>query len=271
MPMLKKNRIYFSFLIFSLSCTACSIGQAIVDERFESESEFSRIWKSSCRKSSKLEFSSKMFVSGESSLHITFLRDTVLKTKRCEITPQLSAKQLGGYGKQYWYRLNYFIPDSWEFEQDDRQIDIVGQWHHHKSGAYGGPPPLALQIVNNRWVIRVSSGNPMGGRGFDDRIISHKTFLDSVYVERGKWVEWIFQVKWSAEDEGILRVWKDGELALDLKAISNCYLATNQYLKVGMYKARWYNSDKGLSNSDYREIYIDNVLISQEEIQSIYK
>ena len=186
------------------------------------------------------------------------------------------------YGKEYWYRINHYIPSSWVFEECLKNHDVITQWHNlnglNSSCDKKGPPNLAIKIggkegtdeIGNRWYLAL---NAEAEHTCDDRLKENK--LDTAFylskVERGTWTEWVVHVKWSANQDGFLEVWKDRKQVVDYDG-PTCYRNLGVYLKMGVYKSSWYENinsseeellrkGKCKSNVDQRVLYIDDVKI----------
>ena len=84
-----------------------------------------------------------------------------------------------------------------------------------------------------------------------------------VLADRGRWVDWVFHVRWSAGDDGFIEVWRDGEQIVDDTGV-NCVPAEfAPYLKFGIYKWPW-SSDEGAAASSItrRVMHFDEIRIA---------
>jgi hypothetical protein len=79
--------------------------------------------------------------------------------------------------------------------------------------------------------------------------------------ETGKWTDWVFRVKWSYLNDGIVEVWKDGK-----KVVSRIDMPIGfndqkgPFFKMGIYKGQWEKEPADGSTLDavsYRVIYHD--------------
>ncbi len=191
-------------------------------------------------------------------LHIHFNRDKNNGNhKRAEIIRKGQQKEFE-YGKEYWYQIRLLIPENWIFD-NAHNMDIVTQWHHSKAYKYGGTMPLAISIRGDSWRIKSSSGNPISSNNFDKDAIKTTVLLDSLKIEKGVWINWRIHALWSAEDNGLIEIWKDGELVVKRLNSPNCYKDTGLYLKFGIYKPRW-NKYPIIVNT--RDIYFDDIIIT---------
>jgi len=70
----------------------------------------------------------------------------------------------------------------------------------------------------------------------------------------------VFHVKWSHKSDGILQVWKDGQLIVDKKGPNTYNDQVGPYFKIGVYKPDWKENPQA-SNTDKRVLYFDQVRI----------
>ncbi|MHC5056498.1 MAG: heparin lyase I family protein, partial [Planctomycetota bacterium] len=97
-------------------------------------------------------------------------------------------------------------------------------------------PNLTICINNANWFIRQSYGCAQ------TKPTRTSTRLEDP-VRPGEWVSWVVHAKWSPGDDGILQVWKDGRLVMDIKG-ANVYstigVEYTPYLKTGIYRPEWH-------------------------------
>ena len=156
---------------------------------------------------------------------------------RCEILPWVGSTVLGRlvrepFEKDRWYAFSVLLPEGWT---PDPENEVIAQWHGSKDvffGEKGGRgPPLAVRVVGNEWRIT---------HGFDEDLVSSPGAKASRIVARspispGKWVDFLFHVRWSYQGTGLTRIWMNDELVVDLKG-SNAYNDfRGVYLKIGNY------------------------------------
>ena len=156
-----------------------------------------------------------------------------------------------------WYAVSLYLPEEY---QEDPTPEIVTQWHatpDFDKGETWRSPPLALLTHEGKWRIgwrwdskRVTEGNtPEGSQG---------RTLGS--YETGRWTDWVFHVKWSWEEDGLLQVWKDGKQVIHHKGPNAYHDKTGTYFKTGIYK--WpFKSDPDAAKVDKRVLYVDEIRI----------
>ncbi|WBQ08344.1 heparin lyase I family protein [Kribbella sp. CA-293567] len=136
----------------------------------------------------------------------------------------------------------------------DRSRDIVSQWHdcdNVDQGCDGGSPPLALMTERGNWKIDFL-GN----------------ILDLGAYQPTQWTDWVFHVKWSTGNDGVLEIWKNGQRMVPAyKGRTFTKGPRSPYFKFGIYKWDW-NKNKNTNNppSDTRKrvLYYDALRLGNE-------
>lgn len=134
-------------------------------------------------------------------------------------------------GSERWYAYSIYLPTDWW--QDENKIHLV-QWHGTEDAGetgIGRNPPLTLIALRSELRIRqlwsarrIQSAN------------ENRTDLWKGKLERGKWLRFVFHMKWSYKSDGFLEVWKDGKKIVDQRNHPNCYNdAEGPYFNLGLY------------------------------------
>ena len=153
-------------------------------------------------------------------------------------------------GEEYWYGFSTYWPDSWK---PDTQSELFAQWVGWRS--YG--PSLAIYIYGKNYRIRKRWAQ--GSKGYKN------LWRGEVPKDKGKWVDWVFHVRWSTGEDGLVDAWKDG-----MKIVSdrgrNCGPGEfADYFKFGIYKWPWKNPpEKAPSTVTQRTLYIDEIRIGDK-------
>ena len=93
-----------------------------------------------------------------------------------------------------------YLPNGFPYVPNHYANNIV-EWHVD-GGDGPGPDPLPARRVSER---RVHAGSPHG---------THRLLTDSLevrYLATGRWVNFVFRVKWASDNNGIVEGWMDGE------------------------------------------------------------
>tara|TARA_R110000850_G_scaffold60338_1_gene138571 strand:+ start:1407 stop:2231 length:825 start_codon:yes stop_codon:yes gene_type:complete len=152
--------------------------------------------------------------------------------------------------EEYWYGFSTYWPNSWE---PDTQSELFVQWVGWRE--YG--PSLAIYVYGENYKIkkRWAAGNS-----------SYKSMWSGKLSEdKGEWVDWVFHVKWSSGDDGLVEAWKNGEKIVSDKG-RNCGPGEfAPYFKFGIYKWPWKElPEKTPSTLARRTLYIDEIRIGDK-------
>ena len=176
-------------------------------------------------------------------------------------------KYEGKIGGHYWYGISIYLANDYI---PDNTWEIVAQWHGWPDGYTDGDkviqpgeeswrsPILSIKTTGGKWSIRNRSTSIANTQS------SKMDVFELGIYETGKWVDWVFHMKWSYESDGVLEVWKDGELVVN-KQGANCYNdRVGPYFKMGMYKGwkEWWLSDWRHDVVDERTVYHDELRIA---------
>lgn len=159
-----------------------------------------------------------------------------------------------------WYRFSIFLPE--EFGIDSVE-EIVAQWHEVPDfdlGETWRSPPIALQINKDKWVASVMWASDAVNT---NKTLSGKKSEQLGVIEKGKWVDWIFHIRFSHKDDGVLQIWKDGNQVLDYTGPNYYNDRVGPYFKIGIYKWRWQDVHNK-SVVTQRILYFDRVKISDQ-------
>jgi len=118
-------------------------------------------------------------------------------------------------GDEFWYALSVFVPADWA--SDDVPV-TVAQWHGAPDTFLlegHQPPPLRLNVVGDRWLV----AKAWDARRWSGPMLRHLepqggALLLTAPLDKGRWVDWLFRVRWSYGADGLVEVWKDGALAV---------------------------------------------------------
>ena len=183
---------------------------------------------------------------------------------RTEIQP--NALSSAGYtsgmfakmGADYWYGLRTLMGNDWK--ETDKADTIITQWHARPDA---GNPPVALQTKlgsdgkqHYNLIIR-SNPDADGTTGYK---YIKQIDLGVIDGDIGKWVDWVWHIKWAADGQGYLQLYKDGKLAVDFKGGTAYVDSIGPYMKVGLYKYDWKSgTDTG---ADSRTLYVDDIRVA---------
>jgi hypothetical protein len=162
-------------------------------------------------------------------------------------------------GRDFWYQGRVLLPADWTISATT--VNIM-QWRGTRDIIFGESttvPPLALDVTGNRWRVL---------KAWDDRWISpdvprvqgHRPIASSP-ITPGQWTTWTFHMRWSPTSDGLVQIWKDGALLLDLPGPIGFNDLIGPYMKVGVYIPGWL--ENGLEkNVRARSVYFDELTAS---------
>ena len=159
---------------------------------------------------------------------------------------------------EYWYGFSNYLPDDFV---KDRSYEIVSQWHARPDSDLGESwrsPQLTLAVygdkwrVSNRWDPKkvTQNNNPRPEGGAEGWWVGK--------IEKEKWTDWVFHVKWSYQSDGLIEVWKDGKLVVRKTGPNTYNDEVGPFQKLGIYKPDW-KERPHKSKTTKRVLYYDNV------------
>jgi Polysaccharide lyase len=157
-------------------------------------------------------------------------------------------------GEEYWYGIRIFVPTTWVA---DNSYEVVTQWHGANSG-----PGVSLRMDNpgvsaglhaqteiaDHWLLMVT------GKPFD---------LGLVASSAGKWVDWVFRIRWSPSTGGRITVWRNKLWVTDVRRPTMYADQYGPYWKFGIYKSPWKQVPTLVPIQSHRTLLFDNVRIGQ--------
>jgi hypothetical protein len=184
---------------------------------------------------------------------------TELVAKRLPTTAFDSGK-LAHMGEEYWYGIRIFVPSTWKA---DNTYEVVTQWHGDDYG-----PPITLRMdcpgvsagihppkveIADRWLL-VISNNVSNSNAF---------VLGYIAPSVGKWVDWVFRIRWSAADDGKITIWRNKRWVMEFAGPTMHTQTAGPYWKFGIYKSPWKQVPDLVPTQSHRTLLFDNVRIAQ--------
>lgn len=221
---------------------------------FESGSIAPDLWQKDTSKNCNLGIVDNPVRSGKAAVQFS-----ASSKSRCELVPHTVRGRFGSlkrkfirepYRQDRWYKFSTFLQGPWERHKSN---EVLAQWHASPdpiiANEHGRGPPLALRVVDD--YFRISYG-------WDNKFISTEKHIGKYtlwydHLETDSWIDWVFHVRWSYESDGLVRIWKNGELIVDYKGPNAYNDLRGNYLKLGIYHPR---PERTVTFDD---IYIDDV------------
>ncbi len=228
------------------------------------------------------KIASEKFLGSTPALKISLNRIEDKVTYRTELVPRkmplsdFSKGKFAQIGNEYWYGIRVFLPQNWE---SDRNKEIVMQWHGQPDldeGETSRNPPLSLMIGGNSGenyllVIRADSKKLTPSHGGKNRYTRDESYnLGLISEDLGRWISWVYRIRWSYKDDGLITVWKDGRIVFNEVNRANTFNDKyGPYFKFGIYKWVW-NPDDPAYVPPYginsRTIYFDDLRIGAGDV-----
>ncbi len=195
---------------------------------------------------------------GEHAAGFTIRRDDPL------VKGSLRAELRGAsarFGRDLGYAFSLYVPDDWAASPI---LTTAVQWHAVPDkllGEKGRPPPLSLNVTDETFWVQVNWDRARITRGwFGESGSAGSAQVWSGPLERGRWIDWLFKVRWSPDDDGVIEVWRDGERLARREGPNayNDFLAP--YLKLGVYNWGWLDP-AAAPVTDERTFYFDEIKV----------
>ena len=84
--------------------------------------------------------------------------------------------------------------------------------------------------------------------------------MDLGPVDKNKWNDWVFHIRFSYKSDGILEIWKNKVKVFSMSGPNSFNDQHYPYFKIGIYKWGW-NGWASYSPEDKRVLYVDEVRI----------
>lgn len=186
---------------------------------------------------------------------------------RCGERSELRMKKTQ-IGQTYWYGWSMYLPSDW---QDTKEgFDIFSQWATYPTPRNGNFTCGA----NGSYIVRNGSNVvfKFQHKGDSTDIQCDRYTLAKISDIRGKWVDFVMQVKWTGDKDGFMKLWmKTGDSSYVQKVDYKGRTYWNDegegpYFKTGLYKGapnfkgpapRYLYTDEyrlGDSNSSFAEV-----------------
>jgi hypothetical protein len=166
-----------------------------------------------------------------------------------------------------WYGILTYVPEDWKIDPN-KGADILIQWHAVPGNWRPTHPNLIICIQNSNWHLRQHFGSPQ-------KAPKRKLFKLEKPLQPGAWVSWVIRAKWSPKKDGLVRIWKNGDVVLDQKG-PNAYGTIGKeytpYLKAGLYHSEWHLNSEArkkryeteIPGVTKKEIYVAKVVVGSE-------
>jgi len=224
-----------------------------LESTFESPGDLDKWTKEICRPDA-LRISGERARKGRSSARFEFSKSDVTGFNgyvRAEL-------RLGSEADaERWYGFSNYLPADFVA---DPMAEKIAQWHEVPDWDLGETwrsPPISLGVENDRFYVQILwAAAPVNTNDTKDG----EKKVDLGPVDRDKWNDWVFHIRFSWKPDGVLEIWKNKRQIFSYYG-PNCFNDKSlPYFKIGIYKWAW----KGwaeYSPEEKRVLYYDEVRI----------
>lgn len=229
-----RTRRLVHLLVLAASLGGVPWGAAAADffDDFESGSLPDARWQRDSQGGCEMQVQSAEVGGGQHALRMDAATDS-----RCEVVPRMYEGffewfQNEPFGEERWYRFKTYLAGPWVPQEKN---EVLAQWHGNRDKLIGENdgrgPPLAIRIYGDQF--RITSGWDAAFYSKRRWIARNPLWVAPVVTDR--WLAWTFEVVWSWEDDGLVKVWLDGELIVDYRGPTTYNDLRGVYLKLGPY------------------------------------
>ncbi len=137
--------------------------------------------------------------------------------------------------RERWFGFSTYLPHDWQIVEVPGS-DVLFQIHDLPDPCETWrSPPLVLRVVGSETIWEVK-WDPRSCTGADRQTEGPATIASSPIV-RGRWVDWVVHVDWSYGSDGLVEVWRDGELIGTHHGPNSYNDRESMYLKIGLYRS----------------------------------
>lgn len=148
-------------------------------------------------------------------------------------------------------------------------FEVVFQAHHvnDECDTFGGNPPIAIYVIEDEYIVQNVGDNDRCQKDWNqvDREGRERWHFP---LNRGEWTDWVIYTNWKHTDEGVFKVWRNGEKVIERRNEPVTYNDEKVLrFRFGPYKSVWmdhpresnrtyyYDEFRGSgSNGSYRQV-----------------
>jgi hypothetical protein len=145
----------------------------------------------------------------------------------------------GAEGTELWYAWSILIPEDYKYVSAKPNYQIMGQWHDQpkpgeKPTGYSPPISVHYESSGDAQRFRIEYGLRQRGGPLQE--------FDAP-IQKGKWVDLMFHIRFSTGSDGFVEAWRDGESFKSSSGATrltgtNMYNSQPNYLRLGLYRGR---------------------------------
>lgn len=165
----------------------------------------------------------------------------------------------------YWMGFSVWLPKDWEFDNWNEGGDAVLEFQGVPDPAETKRPTnLCWMIYHDHWVIRVRwdarPTSPPDGSGYQGET---DVYTQPLGISLGAWTDWVLQVRFAWDTDGLTRIWRQGALVVDREGPNCANDEIGPHMFAGIYKWAWRDGPTDISGG--RTIHIDELRIANAD------
>lgn len=201
------------------------------------EKELSEIWSHNKFEEGAIKIQSEIVRKGKSAVQITIHKGDKIEqgdanSKTSERNELLERKEFGPIeNEEYSYSFSIFISDNFPIVPTRL---VLAQWKQSEDNENSliNNPILALRYINGKLFITLQTNEKR------NKIFSTREDI------KGKWIDFVFYVKFTREEKGFVKVWMNEKQIVDYDGVTaysekyNYPKPGHFYFKMGLYRDR---------------------------------
>lgn len=135
-------------------------------------------------------------------------------------------------GQTTWYFFSFFVPEH--FPMTSTSSCVFAQWHDQKDpGDLDRNPPIAIRL---RGTGQLHITGRHHARKIQNGASNPEILLyEDTNFRRGEWNDILMEVKWSFKKDGLVRIWRNGQLITNYNGPIGYNDDKGPYFKMGIY------------------------------------
>jgi hypothetical protein len=196
------------------------------------------------------------------------ISDSVLRKGQKSIRSEVRSSNLSDKGiraefafkpeayPERWYGLSIYAPANY---LPDPEPESVVQWHNVPDSQLGESwlsPSLSLWVQDGKWNFHILWDTAKVTR--QDHFMG-QLFTDLGNVETNAWTDWVFHIKFSYKEDGLVEIYKNGVKVFTRNGPNNFNDVALPYWKVGLYKWVYKDHDDKIHRYNQRVLYYSQI------------
>ncbi len=210
-------------------------------------------WKKEVCRPDVITLSTSVRRNGKSSARFHFRKEDAVKYNyvRAELLQDCEPEN------ERWYGFSLYFPSSYAADPMPESIVRCNGWPDFERGETWRAAPISIEIQNDRFNLYVVySSAPVN----TDKTATWIPPQDLGAVEKGKWIDWVFHVKFSYQSDGILEIWKNKQRVFSRYGPNSFNDVKYPYFKIGIAKWAWADPKSAdASTVKERTLFLDEV------------